>query len=335
MSESEKLKPIVSVVIPCRNEAEYIKKTIHSIFNQKNIPGEIEILVVDGMSTDGTKDLLDKISSEDNRVKLLPNPKKITPVAMNLGINNALGEYIAIMGAHSEYDENYLSECLKLFNIDSSIMCTGGPIQSEGRTNFGKASALAMSHPIGVGNAKHRFPNYEGYAEGAGFPVFKKEVFKKIGLYDESLVRNQDDELNFRLTKAGYKVYLSPKVKSKYYVRDNPKKLFTQYYDYGFWRIATLKKHGAAVSIRQLIPAIFYLFILSTIIISPFLPINPVITILTIPVIYLIIIAIFTLEIILEKGIKIGLMFPLAIMILHFSYALGFLKGIKLFRNKK
>ncbi len=333
--ESKNLKSLVSVIIPCRNEAEYIEKTIHSLYNQKNVPGEIEILVVDGMSTDGTQELLNKMSSEDGRLKLIQNPKKITPIAMNLGIKNAHGEYIAIMGAHSEYDENYLSECIKLFEKDSAIMCTGGPIFSEGRTNFGKAAALAMSHPIGVGNAKHRFPNYEGFAEGAGFPVFKKEVFEKIGLYDESLIRNQDDELNFRLTKAGYKVYLSPKVKSKYYVRDHPKKLFAQYFNYGFWRVATLKKHGTAVSFRQLIPTLFYLTIIITIIIAPLLTINALITIFTIPVIYLVIIAIFTAKIIKEKGIKIGFRFPLAIMILHFSYAFGFLKGISLFFRKE
>lgn len=177
--EESNSMPLISVVIPCRNEAAYIEKTIESLFQQKNIPGEIEIIVVDGMSTDGTKDLLNKTLSEDKRLRIILNPKKITPVAMNLGIKESQGEFIAIMGAHSEYDKNYLSECLKLFNIDSSIMCTGGPIFSEGKTNFGKAAAIAMSHPIGVGNAKHRFPNYEGYAEGAGFPVFKKEVLKK------------------------------------------------------------------------------------------------------------------------------------------------------------
>ncbi|MCL5031099.1 MAG: glycosyltransferase family 2 protein [Bacteroidetes bacterium] len=326
--ENSNSNPLISVIVPCRNESAYIEKTIQSLFGQKNVPGEIEILVVDGESTDGTRDLLNKISLKDKRLKVISNQKKITPVAMNLGIKEAQGEFIAIMGAHSEYDENYLSECLKLFNIDSSIMCTGGPIFSEGKTSFGKAAAIAMSHPIGVGNAKHRFPNYEGYAEGAGFPVFKKEVLEKIGLYDEDLVRNQDDELNFRLTKSGYKVYISPKAKSKYYVRDNPQKLFNQYFNYGFWRIATLKKHGVAVSFRQLVPALFYLSIILTIGIAPFIPLTPLITILTIPIIYLSIVAIFTSKIMIEKGIKIGLMFPLAIMILHFSYAFGFLKGL-------
>lgn len=154
-------------------------------------------------------------------------------------------------------------------------------------------------------------------------------------MYDENLVRNQDDELNFRLTKSGYKVYLSPNAKSKYYVRDNPQKLFNQYFNYGYWRIATLKKHGMTVSFRQLVPALFYLSIILAILIAPFIPLTPSITILTIPIIYLSIIAIFTSKIIIEKGIKIGLMFPLAIMILHFSYAFGFLKGLGLFINQK
>ncbi len=332
--EESNSKPLISVVIPCRNEVAYIEKTIESLLQQKNIPGEIEIIVVDGNSTDGTKEILEKILEVDHRLKIISNPNKITPAAMNLGIKEAKGNFIAIMGAHSEYDQNYLSECLNLFKKDPLIACTGGPIFSEGTTNFGKAAAIAMSHPIGVGNAKHRFPNYEGYAEGAGFPVFKKEVFEKIGMYDENLIRNQDDEFNLRLTKSGYKVYLSPKVKCKYYVRENPAKLFNQYFNYGYWRIATLKKHKMTVSFRQIVPALFFLVIVFLIVLSPFLPLNPFITSLILPAIYLFIISIFTFKIIIEKGINVGIRFPIAVLILHFSYAMGFLKGLKILFNK-
>ncbi len=333
---SENFKPLVSVVIPCRNEAAYIERTVRSLLNQKNLPGELEIIVADGMSDDGTKEILQKISSGEDRLKIICNPKRHTPAAMNLGIKEARGSFIAIMGAHSEYDENYLAESLKLFNKDSQVACTGGPIISEGKSDFGKAAAIAMSHPIGVGNARHRFPGYEGFAEGVGFPVFKKEVFEKVGLYDEQLFRNQDDELNFRLTKAGYKVYISPKSKSKYYVRESAKKLFEQYFYYGYWRIATLRKHKMTVSIRQLIPALFFLAVIFLAVISPFQTLfNTMILGFALPAIYLFVLFIFTFKVIIEKGINIGIRFPAAVFILHFSYALGFVNGLRILLNKK
>ena len=114
--------------------------------------------------------------------------------------------------------------------------CAGGPILSHARSRFGQAVSQAMSHPVGIGNAKHRFGNYEGYAEGACFPVFRKEIFDKVGLYDETLVRNQDDELNYRIARIGGKVFISPRAKCTYYVRETPWQLFRQYFQYGYWK---------------------------------------------------------------------------------------------------
>ena len=333
MSEVENEKPLISVVVPCRNESQYIERTINSLLRQSNIPGKIEIIVVDGESSDGTKEILEKIKLKDSRIKIISNPEKITPVAMNLGIKNALGEYVALMGAHTIYDQSYLSECLALFMIDPSIMCTGGPIINEGVTGFGEAAALAMSNPVGVGNAKHRFPEYEGFAEGAGFPVFKKEVFDKIGLYDEGMLKNQDDELNYRLTKQGFKVFLSPKAKSKYFVRTTPVELFKQYFNYGYWRVAVIKKHKLPVSIRQVVPALFLLSMLFFICLG--IIINQLFVSLLIPLIYLLTILLFDIKIIIKNGIKTGALFSLAVVILHFSYATGFLSGLRLMLTKK
>ncbi len=319
--------PLISVIIPCRNEEKYISKTILSLLNQKGIEDDLEILVVDGMSDDKTREIISKIQNEYSNLRLIENKQKVTPVAMNLGIRAAKGMYIAIMGAHSEYEPDYLYHCIKNFEKNPEIGCTGGTIISEAETNFGKATAIAMSHPIGVGNAKHRYPDYEGYAEGACFPVFKKSVFNKIGMYDENLVRNQDDELNLRLTKNGLKVFLSPKAKSTYYVRETPGKLFKQYFDYGYWRVAVLKKHRMPASFRQLVPILFVLSILSLIIISPFIPVGPFLTSFILPIIYIVVLLFFTFRVIFKNGFRIGIYFPLSVIILHFSYAFGFIKG--------
>ncbi len=324
---------LITAIVPCRNEAEYIERTIISILLQKNLAGELEVLAIDGESEDGTKIILERLKATDHRLKIISNPMKITPVAMNIGINAARGKYVAIMGAHTVYDPNYLSVCISSFNIDPLIACTGGPIINEGITNFGKAVALAMSSLIGVGNAKHRFPDFEGFAEGAGFPVFKKEVFDKIGLYDEMLVKNQDDELNYRLTKRGYKVLLSAKAKSKYFVRTTPFKLFKQYFNYGFWRVAVIKKHTLPVSFRQLVPAIFLLSLLFFIFLG--IIIHQIFVSIFIPLIYFLTILLFDINIIIKNGIKKGILFPLAVIILHFAYATGFLAGLSLLLIKK
>ena len=193
--------PTVSVVIPCRNEKDHIETCLRSILAQEPPPGGFEVIVVDGMSDDGARDILSRLAVADSRLRIIDNPNRTTPCGMNAGIREARGQYIAIMGAHTRYAHDYLCRCVEMLEEHPEICCAGGPIVSEGKSTFGRAIAAAMSHPVGIGNAKHRFPNYEGYAEGACFPMFRKEIFDKVGLYDETLVRNQDDELNYRIAR--------------------------------------------------------------------------------------------------------------------------------------
>jgi succinoglycan biosynthesis protein ExoA len=317
----------ISVIIPCYNEENYIAKCILSILSQKNI-NRLEVIVVDGLSEDNTKNILEELVSQnkDKEIIILNNSKRITPVALNLGIKRSSGDFICIMGAHAEYDDEFLYNCLILLKNYPDVSCVGGPIISMGKNNFAKAAAISMSSSIGVGNAKHRFPKFEGYAEMACFPFFRKEVFDKYGLYDESLIKNQDDEFCFRIRLKGAKIYISNKVKSAYYVKDSISKLFSQYYSYGKWRIPVLLKHKIPISYRQQIPALFFLTIVFLII--PAIYFNNIYLALFLPVIYFIILigfAVFSL-----KKEKIGIIkyIPVTIFILHFSYALGFISGI-------
>ena len=336
MSLNSNNNPLISVIIPCKNEEKYIKDCLNSLLDQKDLNDKIEILVVDGMSTDDTRKIVSEISNQHPRIKLINNPYFLTPNAMNIGIKESRGEFIAILGAHTKYSSDYLINCMELIHNHPDASCVGGPIISRGNTSFGKATALAMSSRIGVGNAKHRFPDYEGYAEGACFPVFKKEVFNQIGLYDEELIRNQDDEFNFRMYKHKMKIYLSPKIKSIYYVRDEPKKLFKQYFEYGLWRVAVIKKHRMPRSFRQIIPISFFTFMFLIFIISPFLPGNSLIISLILPGLYVISLLLFGLMLTKKNGLKIALLFPFATFIMHFAYALGFLIGtLKYYLNFK
>lgn len=317
---------LVSVIIPCFNEVRYIEKCLDSILLQGDMVGEIEILVVDGRSNDGTRDILKGFEKKHSNIKMIDNPGKVTPIALNLGIKNSKGKFICIMGAHAEYQKDFLYNCVNLLNNNNEFDCVGGPIISLGINFFSKATAIAMSSFIGVGNAKHRFPDYEGEAEMACFPMFRKEVFEKIGYYDETLIKNQDDEFCFRLRLNGGKIFISPKVKSSYYVRDSISRLFRQYFEYGRWRIAVLKKHKEPISYRQQIPAAFYmlmiLLLLSGIIIKNFF------LALFLPVLYLSVLLFYSFSLFRKEKFKVLILIPVSAVTLHFSYALGFIRGL-------
>ena len=320
--------PTVSVIVPCRNEEDHIEEGVRSILAQDSPKGGFELIVVDGMSNDGTRAILERLVLEDTRLRVLDNPAGFTPHAMNAGIREAKGNFIAIMGAHTHYSKQYILTCVELFDEHPEVWCTGGPIDSQGKSLFGRAVAVAMSHPIGVGNAKHRFSDFEGYAEGACFPVFRREVFEQIGLYDENLVRNQDDELNLRLALKGGKVYLSPRAKCMYYVREKPMRLFWQYFYYGYYRVAVLRKHKLPASLRQLAPVAFFPLSVMLLVGCWVLPFSWA-GLGCVPFIgYTLVLITAGMWIAIKKRSLVGIVFPFAALIMHSSYALGFLGNV-------
>jgi glycosyltransferase involved in cell wall biosynthesis len=326
--KGEELTPAVTIVIPCRNEKDYIEASLLSILSQEPPPGGFEIIVVDGVSTDGTRGILARLAQENQRLKLLDNPGKTTPLAMNLGIQNARGRYVAVLGAHTEYARSYIRTCVEVLEEHPEVCCAGGPIISRGKNTFGKATAIAMSHPVGIGNAKHRMPNYEGYAEGACFPVFRREIFAQVGFYDERLSRNQDDELNLRITRHGGKIFISPRAQCHYYVRKSPLDLLRQYFEYGYWRVAVLRKHRIPASVRQLAPALFFILLLGGLIVGSFLPAPWRLVTVIPPVLYIFILLAAGTRVAARENIFIGLTFPLAVAIMHVAYGAGFMLGI-------
>ncbi len=322
------IRPAVSVVVPCRNEKDYIESSIRTILSQESPSGGFELIVVDGMSDDGTRKILSDMCREDSRLQVVDNPARITPCAMNVGIRVAQGQFIAILGAHTEYSSNYLKICVDLLEEHPEACCSGGPIISKGRGIVGRAIAIAMSHPIGVGNAKHRIPNYEGYAEGACYPVFRREIFDRVGFYDENLVRNQDDELNRRIALSGEKIFISHRAKCIYYVRDNISSLSRQYYQYGYYRVAVLKKHRLPHSFRQIIPVVFF-SLMGVLFIGLFLlPGWWAMIGLILPSTYLITLVVGGIGVGIKEGFLTGLLFPITAFFMHFSNALGFAWGI-------
>ncbi len=262
----------VAVVIPCRNEERYIARCVESVLHSEYPAELLEVLVCDGMSDDKTRGIVENLSRENPRVRLVDNPHRTTPFALNLGIQHATSpDVVIILGAHAEIAPDYVRLCVEDLRNDPSAGCVGGLLESVNEDSTTSVIALAMSSPFGVGNAHFRTGKKSGYVDTVAFGAYRKAVFEKIGLFDEVLVRNQDDEFNYRVTKAGFRIILDPRIRAKYYVRSAFRKLFRQYYQYGLWKVYVNRKHGAVTTMRQLVPPAFMLFLFSAVAI-PLLP---------------------------------------------------------------
>ena len=249
-------KPYISVIIPCRNEARHIRATVASLLVQAEPPGGCELLVVDGMSDDGTREILSELASREPRLKILDNPERITPVAFNRGIRAARGRVIVLMGAHNRYAPDYLLQTARVLE-ETGADNVGGAMVCEGENYIQRAIALAFHSPFAAGAARWHKPDYEGPADTVFGGAYRRELFERLGFFDEELVRNQDDEFNLRLARAGGKIWQSPRIKSWYQPRASLAKLFQQYYQYGYWKVRVIQKHKLPASIRHLVPGAF------------------------------------------------------------------------------
>ncbi len=250
--------PMVSLILPCHNEVDFIENTVRSILGN-DYPAElVEILVVDGMSDDGTRDIIERLVAENPHVKSIDNPRKITPAAINLGISQSHGDFIMVVSCHAEYASNYIDKCLEVIDRTNAEH-VGGYMTTlpEKDTQIGRAIAAATTSPFGVGNSIFRIGGSESEVDTVPFGMYRKEVFEKVGLYDERLVRNQDIELNTRLRKAGGRIIISPDIQLTYYNRSTFKGLWQQSFNNGLWNPYTVWLTGGGLSLRHFIPMLF------------------------------------------------------------------------------
>jgi GT2 family glycosyltransferase len=256
----------------------------------------------------------------------LDNEKKITPTAFNLGIRNAKGNIVAIIGAHCSLAPDYISNCVHYLSTREAD-CVGGPIENIGEGFWGQAISLAMSSPFGVGDAHFRYSHQERYVDTLAFGAYRHEVFDEIGLFDEKLVRNQDYDLNYRLRKAGGKILLTPAIKSRYYTRSSLKKLCSQYLKYGFWKVRMLQKYPRSVRARQLVPPLFALSLLLSGALSMISNLAVWMFALVIAS-YLSLSLAFSFSIAARKGWRYLPALPVIFACLHLSWGLGFLYSL-------
>ncbi len=314
-----------AIIIACRNEEKYISRCLDSILALQYDHSLLEVLVCDGLSTDATQDIVKGYERKHPFIKLLINYDRTTPHAFNLGIRNTKSDLVMSLGAHAELYPDYLENCLRAFERDPAIGCVGGYAVNVMEDETSAIIAAAMSAPFGVGNAYFRTGGKEGYVDTVGIGTYKREVFARVGLYDEELARNQDDEFNYRVTKAGYKIYLDLRLKTKYYVRASFGKLYRQYHQYGYWKVYVNKKHRTVTTLRQLVPMFFVLFLTLGLVAALFH-----VRVFTAWLLVLLIYVIGGTVAAARTGRKLAhipkILF--AFFLLHWSYGSGYLKGI-------
>ena len=286
---------------------------------------KLSVYVCDGISQDNSVEIVKQYSAKYSFIFLLENPKRTTPYALNIGITASIADVIMILGAHAEIFPDYIEQSLELLKLHQDVGCVGGILENKFFDETSESIALAMSSPFGVGNSSFRTGGEEGYVDTVAFGSYRRDVFDKCGLFDEELARNQDDEFNFRILKKGFKIYFSPKIRSKYHVRSGFEKLMKQYYQYGFWKVYVNKKHAVITTIRQLVPPIFVLSVILGLLFSTVSVLFSLVTSASF-LIYLSAALVFAFMKVpafryLPKVI-------LSFFILHFSYGSGYLYGL-------
>jgi succinoglycan biosynthesis protein ExoA len=320
-------QPLVTIILPVRNEAQYIARCLAAIVAQDYPRDSIEILLVDGMSHDRTREIVAELAQRDPRVKRLDNPQRIVPTALNSGIRAARGALIIRVDGHAVMAPDYVRQCVKVA-AQVEADCVGGAIRTLGETRMARGIALAQSSPFGVGGAAFRYTTKAQYVDTLAFGAYRREVFERVGLFDEALVRNQDDEFNFRLIRAGGKIWLDPSIRSTYFSRSTLRALWKQYFQYGYWKVRVIQKHGRPASWRHLVPALFVMGLCVTSLMSLFLFSWAPLLLILIP--YLGALMLATIEISQRLGWSFAPVLPFAFVVLHLAYGIGFLWGILL-----
>lgn len=324
--------PFVTVMIPMRNEAGHIGKCVESILAQNYPADRMEVLVVDGRSDDDSRAVVEEIARRDPRVRLLDNPARIVPGALNVAIRAARGEVIARVDAHTDFDPDYLREGVAALER-SGADNVGGPMIARGGGPIGDAVEMATSSPFGIGAYFH-FGTEDRFVDTVYLGMWRREVFRKVGLFDEELVRNQDDEFNYRTRKLGGTIFLTPRMRSSYQNRQSLRLLARQFYQYGLWKVRVCQKHPKQMSARHFVPPAFVLALLGT---PPLLWLAPALGKLGLLAIaaYLGLIAYASLRAAQKAGEgRQKQWLPLVFAIIHVAWGLGFLVGLVRFGRR-
>jgi succinoglycan biosynthesis protein ExoA len=320
--------PLVSIVIPCFNEHTTIRKLLEAFYAQTYPRKDLEMVIADGMSTDGTREEIAIFvqSNPDLKVIVVDNPAKSIPAALNSALKQAQGEIIIRFDAHAVPYRNYVERCVA--DLEAGLgENVGGvwEIQPSKQTWIAKSIAVAASHPLGVGDALYRHTTRSSKVDTVPFGAFKREVLALIGFFDETLLSNEDYEFNARIRKSGGKIWLDPAIRSIYFARSNLGALARQYGRYGFWKWRMLQRYPKTIRWRQGLPPLFVISLLGGAVLSLLFPRFWILFLLEI-CIYLSILTITAIRVAAnQKKAYLAIGIPIAIITMHLSWGAGFL----------
>jgi glycosyltransferase involved in cell wall biosynthesis len=318
----------ISVIVPCRNEVDHIGKFLNCVFGQELPPdSSLEVLVADGLSDDGTRDVLRTCQHEYPALTIIDNPGRIVSAGLNAALLRARGEIIIRMDVHTTYAPDYVAACRRAL-LESGADNVGGPWIPVGAGFVSEAIALAFASPFVSGGAKAHDPSYEGFLDTVYLGCWRKEAFARFGLFDEDLVRSQDNELNLRINRQGGKVWQTPLIRSWYTPRPSITALFQQYVQYGYWKVRVISKHKIPASGRQLVPGAFLSALLMLMLGSPF-------SVSLFHLLAALLAAYGCASVVAAMAIsstgrhwKLAIVLPLVFATYHFGFGFGFLSGI-------
>jgi succinoglycan biosynthesis protein ExoA len=331
MAENANL-PLVTVVLPIRNEADAIARGLEAILAQDYPSDRLEVLVADGMSTDGTRAIVESLRSRHPRLRLIDNPRGIVPTGLNAAIQQAAGEIIVRVDGHTEIAPDYVRQCVAELQR-SGAENVGGRMTAVASGAFGQAVALATSSPFGVGGARFHYSDREEWVDTVYMGAWRREVFDRFGLFDEELVRDQDDEFNYRVRSRGGRILLSPRIRSRYTVRSTPHSLWRQYFQYGYWKVRVMQKHPGQMRPRHFAPPLFAASWIAVPLLAVVSPLGRV-GLGLLAGSYLVANLASSIALAGANGWRHLRYLPSVFAILHLSYGLGFLTGLMHFAGR-
>lgn len=321
----------VSVIVPCYNEEARIQTLLEAIYGQSYPISQIEVVIADGLSTDGTRAVIaDFISSHsDLKIKVVDNTRRVIPSGLNRAIEAAGGMYIVRLDAHSIPYSDYVQNCIQGLK-DGRGDNIGGVwrIQPGAATWIAKSIASAVAHPIGAGDARYRIGGVAQEVDTVPFGAFKKDLIQRIGMYDETLLSNEDYELNVRLRQSGGRVWMDPTISSIYFSRSTLRELARQYWRYGYWKAQMVRRYPKTLRWRQIIPPAFVLSLLGLSVISLIWDLARWLLAIIV-ILYIIIIFGIGIQMSLKhNSFSYAIGVPLATAIIHLSWGTAFLWGL-------
>jgi succinoglycan biosynthesis protein ExoA len=342
--------PLVSILMPVRNEALSIKRSLESLLTQTYPLERIEILIIDGMSDDGTRQIVQKLTSDlaiagrgsadsdwsafnghlstpRSAILILDNPSRTVPMALNIGLQRARGETIIRLDGHSEMMPNYVETCLAKLQERPDLMCVGGPSVAVGRGSIGRAYALALRSGFGAGGSTFRTLRSEAYVDTLAFGAYRKSVFVQLGGFDPELERNQDIEFNARLRKAGYRLLLIQSTRTLYHAPESLTAIVRQSYNNGYWNTKVLGKMIGVLSWRHFAPGVLAASLLLSLLATPLVP-KVSYGFLILWVAYILACLYASAGIGLRSSQPLALLLPLVFSAMHISYGVGSVIGL-------